>query len=116
MDLDEGKHLDTGLTPGIEGLGGVNIEVESSIGDMSDEEDEDEEDDDNWLRMSEEETARAEQELALVRSTFQDDVDMFDTTMVAEYADDIFSHMGYLEVCGFKRTIIVSVPEADLRV
>lgn len=32
-----------------------------------------------------------------VRSRFKDDVDMFDTTMVAEYADEIFEHMEYLE-------------------
>jgi len=104
MDLDEGKHLDTGLTPSLGmsmdmGMGmGMTHEDGSSLGDLSDDEEDDEEDDDNWLRMSEEDTARAEEELAFVKGSFQDDVDMFDTTMVAEYADEIFGHMGFLEV------------------
>ncbi len=99
MDLDEHKHLDTGLTPSLGGMG-VGMEDGSSIGEMTeDEEDGEEAEDDNWLKLSEEETERARLELELVRSTFHDDVDMFDTTMVAEYAEDIFAHMGKLEVC-----------------
>ncbi|ORY35421.1 cyclin-like protein [Naematelia encephala] len=61
------------------------------------EEEEEEEDEDDWLRMPDEDTARAEEQLEMVRQTFQDDVDMFDTTMVAEYADEIFKHMEDLE-------------------
>lgn len=73
------------------------VEEEESLEDVSDEEEEDEDDEDDWLRMSEEAAAAAEQELAMVRSAFKDDVDMFDTTMVAEYADEIFAHMERLE-------------------
>lgn len=61
------------------------------------EEDSEDEDDDDWLRMSEEETERCVQELQHVQATFHDEIDMFDTTMVAEYADDIFAHMEQLE-------------------
>lgn len=56
------------------------------------------EDEDDWLRMSEEDIVRCAQELESVQETFQDEVDMFDTTMVAEYADDIFAHMEELEI------------------
>ncbi|GHJ85625.1 hypothetical protein NliqN6_2027 [Naganishia liquefaciens] len=50
-------------------------------------------DEDDWLALTEEQQFEAEQTLALVRETFDDEVDMFDTTMVAEYADDIFFYM-----------------------
>lgn len=62
------------------------------------EEEEEEEDEDDWLRMSDEEVNTCAFELERVQSTFQDEVDMFDTTMVAEYADDIFAHMEELEL------------------
>lgn len=55
-------------------------------------------DEDDWLALSEEQQFEAEQTLALVRGTFDDEVDMFDTTMVAEYADDIFFYMSDCEV------------------
>jgi hypothetical protein len=81
------------------------IEEEGSMGDVSEEDDEeedeqdfeDEEDEEDWLRMSEEEAIKCEQELGMIRSVFHDEVDAFDTTMVAEYADDIFAHMEDLE-------------------
>jgi G2/mitotic-specific cyclin 1/2 len=72
-------------------------EDESSIGEVSEEEEE-EEDEDDWLRMTEDDMIRAEDELAMVRDRFEDEVDIFDTTMVAEYAEDIFKHMEELEV------------------
>ena len=55
-------------------------------------------DEDDWLALTEEQQFEAEQTLALVRETFDDEVDMFDTTMVAEYADDIFFYMTDCEV------------------
>ncbi|WVR07423.1 hypothetical protein IAU60_004464 [Kwoniella sp. DSM 27419] len=61
------------------------------------EEEMEEEDDEDWLRMTEEEAYAAQEQLDMVRATFKDDVDMFDTTMVAEYADEIFGHMEQLE-------------------
>jgi G2/mitotic-specific cyclin 1/2 len=74
----------------------VGAEDGSSVGEVSDEEEE--EDDDDWLRMSEEDMIRNDIELADVKSRFEDEVDMFDTTMVAEYAEDIFKHMEELEL------------------
>ena len=79
----------------------VGAEDGSSVGEVSDEEEEEEEeeeeDDDDWLRMSEEDMIRNDIELADVKSRFEDE-DMFDTTMVAEYAEDIFKHMEELEL------------------
>ena len=71
------------------------LDDEYSNGEMSEEEEE--EDDDDWTKLPEEQELRAQHDLAVIRSEFVDDVDLFDTTMVAEYADDIFSHMGELE-------------------
>lgn len=74
---------------------------EKTIGARSDDMDEDEDDefdDEDWLRMSAEEELAARQELMAVKDTFQDDIDMFDTTMVAEYADEIFAHMEEMEL------------------
>jgi hypothetical protein len=79
-----------------DGIG--KIEEEGSFGDISEEEEGDEDDeDDDWLRMSQEEAQGCEEQLSMIRSGFKDEVDMFDTTMVAEYADDIFAHMEELE-------------------
>ena len=36
--------------------------------------------------------------LAAIRETFEDEVDPYDTTMVSEYADEIFEYMADLEV------------------
>ncbi|KAJ9101950.1 hypothetical protein QFC19_005032 [Naganishia cerealis] len=102
----------SGLTPS---LGEMGVEVSSAIDvaehqeleyDSDDvqlrEEDADEEgimidDEDDWLALSEEQQIEVENTLAHVRETFDDEVDMFDTTMVAEYADDIFFYMSDLE-------------------
>lgn len=61
-------------------------------------EDEDFEDPDDWVRMMPDEAEEAADMLEDVRTTFVDDVDLFDTTMVAEYAEDIFHYMEKLEV------------------
>ncbi|KAH8118223.1 cyclin [Phellopilus nigrolimitatus] len=37
-------------------------------------------------------------EIERIQTTFHDEVDMFDTTMVSEYADEIFGYMSNLEV------------------
>jgi G2/mitotic-specific cyclin 1/2 len=75
----------------------AHLDEEASEEELSEEEDE-EEDEEDWTKMSEEEEVRAAQQLAMVRATFHDDIDMFDTTMVAEYADEIFNHMEHLEI------------------
>lgn len=74
-----------------DGFGG---EDRGSDGELEDEE----EDLEDWLRMSPEEEHACQVELQSIRDIFQDDVDHFDTTMVAEYADEIFAHMEELEV------------------
>ncbi|WWC71676.1 uncharacterized protein I206_105634 [Kwoniella pini CBS 10737] len=70
---------------------------EEAYEDESEEDEMEEEDEEDWLRMSEEDAYAAQEQLDLIRSTFKDDVDLFDTTMVAEYADEIFGHMEVLE-------------------
>jgi G2/mitotic-specific cyclin 1/2 len=55
-------------------------------------------DDDDWLRLSAENEYDCQLELQAIQKAFQDEIDMYDTTMVAEYADDIFEYMGELEV------------------
>ncbi|WWD18971.1 hypothetical protein CI109_103428 [Kwoniella shandongensis] len=70
---------------------------EESLEDESEEEEMEEEDEEDWLRMPEEEMVRAQEQLDMIRATFKDEVEMFDTTMVAEYADEIFGHMEELE-------------------
>ncbi|KAK8854880.1 hypothetical protein IAR55_003619 [Kwoniella newhampshirensis] len=70
---------------------------EDSLEDESEEEEMEDEDDEDWLRMPEEEMIRAQDQLEMIRATFKDDVELFDTTMVAEYADEIFAHMEELE-------------------
>lgn len=87
MDVDPKQRIETEF----------HYEDEGSVGELSGEEEEEEEDDEDWTKMPEEEVRRAEQELTMIKSVFQDEVDMFDTTMVAEYADDIFMHMEALE-------------------
>lgn len=76
----------------------IQLAEDELMEDMSSEEEEEEEDDDDWLRLGEDEISACQSELERVQSTFQDEVDMFDTTMVAEYADEIFGHMEELEV------------------
>ncbi|KAK1927007.1 putative cyclin-dependent protein kinase regulator [Papiliotrema laurentii] len=95
MDVDVRREIDTKRDLAI-AEPGFTIEDDGSSGDMSEEEEE-EEDDEDWLRMTEEESLEVAQQLHQVRSTFQDEVDLYDTTMVAEYADDIFQHMEALE-------------------
>ncbi|KAJ9125286.1 hypothetical protein QFC22_000242 [Naganishia vaughanmartiniae] len=102
----------SGLTPS---LGEMGVEVSSAIDvaehqeleydsddvelqpDNGDEEGIMVEDEDDWLALSEDQQIEVEHQLAHVRETFDDEVDMFDTTMVAEYADDIFFYMSDLE-------------------
>ena len=86
MDVDPKQRIETEF----------HFEDDGSLGELSGEEEE-EDDDEDWTKMPEEEVRRAEHELAMIKSGFQDEVDMFDTTMVAEYADDIFLHMEALE-------------------
>ncbi len=62
------------------------------------EDEEDEVDEDDWMALPLELEIKAEEMMRTVREAFVDDVDELDTTMVAEYSEDIFTYMGRLEV------------------
>lgn len=51
-----------------------------------------------WPDISTELASRYQKEIQSTREGFDDDVDEFDTTMVSEYAEDIFNYMCDLEV------------------
>jgi G2/mitotic-specific cyclin 1/2 len=77
------------------------VEVDDEAEELDEEEEEDEEEaewNENWTVLSPAAEAEAVSILQGVRDTFQDEVDEFDTTMVAEYADDIFAHMEAMEL------------------
>ncbi|ODN78951.1 hypothetical protein L202_04466 [Cryptococcus amylolentus CBS 6039] len=76
---------------------GIDTVEEEYLDEDSEEDDMEEEDEEDWLRMPEEDAIRAQEQLDVVQATFKDEVDLFDTTMVAEYADEIFGHMEMLE-------------------
>ncbi|WWC90823.1 uncharacterized protein L201_005760 [Kwoniella dendrophila CBS 6074] len=93
MDVDTTKRSESVTTPMVT----VDEEAYEEFSEEEEEMEDEGEDEDDWLRMSEEDAYLAQEQLELIRSTFKDDVDMFDTTMVAEYADEIFAHMEVLE-------------------
>jgi hypothetical protein len=51
-----------------------------------------------WPEISTDRRVRCEKEVQAIREVFEDEVDMYDTTMVSEYAEDIFEYMCDLEV------------------
>ncbi|KAF7374943.1 Cyclin N-terminal domain-containing protein [Mycena sanguinolenta] len=50
-----------------------------------------------WPDVSTERALQYQREVQAIRDTFQDDVDISDTNMVSEYAEDIFEYMSDLE-------------------
>ncbi|KAJ6505944.1 cyclin [Mycena vulgaris] len=50
-----------------------------------------------WPEVSTERAQHYQREVQAIREAFQDDVDIHDTTMVSEYAEDIFEYMSDLE-------------------
>lgn len=64
----------------------------------SEDEDEEVDDPEDWVKLAPEDQDEVEAVLGEIRDNFQDEVDLWDTTMVAEYADDIFAYMEELEV------------------
>ncbi|KAF9476696.1 hypothetical protein BDN70DRAFT_811890 [Pholiota conissans] len=50
-----------------------------------------------WPEVSTERALRYEKEVQSIRERFEDEVDMYDTTMVSEYAEEIFEYMCDLE-------------------
>ncbi|KAJ1307689.1 hypothetical protein OPQ81_001780 [Rhizoctonia solani] len=57
----------------------------------------DEYDPEDWLYLSPDRLARSEAQVSSIRETFKDEVDEWDTTMVSEYADEIFAYMESME-------------------
>lgn len=51
-----------------------------------------------WPEFATERAVRHREEVQAIRQSYQDVVDMYDTTMVSEYAEEIFEYMGELEV------------------
>ena len=64
----------------------------------SEDDDEEVDDPEDWVKLAPEDQDEVEAVLGEIRDNFQDEVDLWDTTMVAEYADDIFAYMEELEV------------------
>ncbi|KAF7327887.1 Cyclin N-terminal domain-containing protein [Mycena kentingensis (nom. inval.)] len=50
-----------------------------------------------WPDISPERALQYQKEVQAIRDAFHDDVDIYDTTMVSEYADEIFDYMNELE-------------------
>lgn len=51
-----------------------------------------------WPEVTPERASRYKKEVETIRDMFEDQVDMYDTTMVSEYAEEIFEYMNELEV------------------
>lgn len=51
-----------------------------------------------WPDVDTERAMRHYKEISEIQQTFEDEVDVYDTTMVSEYADEIFKYMSDLEV------------------
>lgn len=51
-----------------------------------------------WPEIPRAQAQACAQRVEEIKSTFQDDVDMWDTTMVSEYSDEILQYMGELEI------------------
>jgi hypothetical protein len=57
-----------------------------------------------WPEVSTDRATRYRREVDAVKEVFEDEIDVYDTTMVSEYAEHIFDYMGELEVCWFPHT------------
>lgn len=53
---------------------------------------------DNWMVLDPDEEAEAQLQLEEIKREFKEELDFWDTTMVAEYSDEIFTYMAELEV------------------
>jgi len=51
-----------------------------------------------WPEVSPAHAEQYQREIQAIRESFQDEIDMLDTTMVSEYAEEIFEYMNELEV------------------
>lgn len=55
-------------------------------------------DPENWMMLDPNEESEAQRELEEIRKEFREELDFWDTSMVAEYSDEIFAYMAQLEV------------------
>jgi hypothetical protein len=51
-----------------------------------------------WPELTPRAAHRYKTEIDRINATFNDEIDMFDTTMVSEYSQEIFDYMSKLEV------------------
>lgn len=58
----------------------------------------------NWLLLSPKEERQCRDQIEQIKRDFQEELDFWDTTMVAEYSDEIFQYMETLEVGPFTLT------------
>jgi len=53
---------------------------------------------DNWLMINPKDEAESVKIIEEIKKEFKEELDFWDTTMVAEYAEEIFTYMAELEV------------------
>ena len=58
-----------------------------------------EDDPENWMMLDPNEESEAQRELDEIKREFKEELDFWDTSMVAEYSEEIFTYMAELEVC-----------------
>jgi hypothetical protein len=63
-----------------------------------DEDDMDEDEGENWTMMAFEDAEEQRQIVERIQQEFKEELDYWDTTMVAEYSEEIFAYMAELEV------------------
>ena len=71
------------------GMNDANIQEPEAIGSKSPR---------MWPDVDTDKAVRHYKEVTDIQRTYQDEVDIFDTTMVSEYSDEIFKYMSELEV------------------
>lgn len=96
MEVEQAIAVDTEIE--VAPVERVPSPIADEICDDEDSMDADEYDPEDWLALSPNRLARSEAQVNTVRETFKDEVDEWDTTMVSEYADEIFAYMESMEV------------------
>ncbi|KDE06326.1 hypothetical protein MVLG_03364 [Microbotryum lychnidis-dioicae p1A1 Lamole] len=80
------------------GLCPDNLEIDEEEYDQEGEDEDEVMDPEDWVRnVDQEDEIESEKVLDLIRREFDEQVDFWDTTMVAEYSDEIFAYMSELE-------------------
>nr|GAT60828.1 predicted protein [Mycena chlorophos] len=103
-DDDEGVQLDDAASES-EGEPDAMAISEAEIDQLEDDQEDEEEEETAtvpkvprvWPDISPERALQYQKEVQAVRDAFNDDVDIYDTTMVSEYAEEIFEYMNELE-------------------